>query len=523
MTTNSKFLGLLILASLCISCSKNHLRGDLVAVDSLCESHADSALLILNKQEPDYGDPPNAWYYQFLRLKANHKTAPTYLANVDTVKDIVSFFEKEDEPRVLSEAYYFAGCSYENLNDFSTALKYYQKAIDAYPPDIAPRMTGRTYMGIGNIFIKQDMLPEAIKALLQSYRYCLSSKDSVWESLVLADIAWCYGAQKKYGQAKAYYQKAVKTAEMYHDLPSLNYIYNQQASLLLDLKEYQKVEYIYRHLTDDRYTDRSVKLYILARVYQATQREEAAMKCFGELLETGSIYNRQTASKEMGEYYLSKKQPLKALPYLKEYGLLTDSINTLNAAETVARMNACYNYQAKAKEYEELKSRNQQIIIVLTVIVAVVAVISVILLEVSYKKKRRRSNGSSGQVAVRMPQKAVDKRKAVCMSDIYQTLQEAAQDATRSRTITHEEWKDLEDLIFQMYPNMKETLGTLKKMSPHQKHVSLLIKAGFSPVEISHITRKSCGAISSTRSRLYQVNFNGPATSKQWDDFILSL
>jgi hypothetical protein len=53
--------------------------------------------------------------------------------------------------------------------------------------------------------------------------------------------------------------------------------------------------------------------------------------------------------------------------------------------------------------------------------------------------------------------------------------------------------------------------------------VSLLIKARIQPKDIATLTAHSKESVASTRSRLYQKVFGRKGSSKDWDDFILSI
>jgi hypothetical protein len=60
-------------------------------------------------------------------------------------------------------------------------------------------------------------------------------------------------------------------------------------------------------------------------------------------------------------------------------------------------------------------------------------------------------------------------------------------------------------------------------MTEQDYHVSLLIKVRFLPKDIALLTAHSKESVASTRSRLYQKVFGRKGSSKDWDDFVLSL
>jgi phosphoglycolate phosphatase-like HAD superfamily hydrolase len=86
-----------------------------------------------------------------------------------------------------------------------------------------------------------------------------------------------------------------------------------------------------------------------------------------------------------------------------------------------------------------------------------------------------------------------------------------------------DDWQQLVQLIDGIYTGFTEKLYGLYKLSQQDYYVSLLIKARMQPKEIATLTAHSKESVASTRSRLYQKVFGKKGSSRQWDDFILSL
>ena len=68
-----------------------------------------------------------------------------------------------------------------------------------------------------------------------------------------------------------------------------------------------------------------------------------------------------------------------------------------------------------------------------------------------------------------------------------------------------------------------EKLYSLYNMSDQDYRVSLLIKIRIQPKDIATLTTHSKESVASTRSRLYQKVFGKKGSTKDWDDFILSI
>ena len=91
------------------------------------------------------------------------------------------------------------------------------------------------------------------------------------------------------------------------------------------------------------------------------------------------------------------------------------------------------------------------------------------------------------------------------------------------RSMTNSDWQELSDAVNTVYSGFTDKLYSLYRMSEQDYHVSLLIKVRTAPKDIAILTAHSKESIASTRSRLYQKVFGKKGSTKDWDDFILSI
>jgi hypothetical protein len=89
--------------------------------------------------------------------------------------------------------------------------------------------------------------------------------------------------------------------------------------------------------------------------------------------------------------------------------------------------------------------------------------------------------------------------------------------------MSEENWQQLAMLVDSIYTGFTEKLYSLYKLSANDYHVCLLIKVRIQPKDIALLTAHSKESVATTRSRLYQKIFGKKGTTKEWDDFILSL
>ena len=91
------------------------------------------------------------------------------------------------------------------------------------------------------------------------------------------------------------------------------------------------------------------------------------------------------------------------------------------------------------------------------------------------------------------------------------------------RSLSESDWIELAEAVDNVYNGFSEKLYSLYNMSNQDYRVSLLIKARIQPKDIATLTAHSKESIASTRSRLYQKVFGKKGSTRDWDDFILSI
>ena len=105
-------------------------------------------------------------------------------------------------------------------------------------------------------------------------------------------------------------------------------------------------------------------------------------------------------------------------------------------------------------------------------------------------------------------------------SEVYQKMKELLR---QGNNMGDHDWQQLEQLVNSVYTNFTERLYSLYNLTSQDYHVSLLIKVRIPPKDIAVLTAHSKESVATTRSRLYQKVFGKKGSSKDWDDFILSL
>ena len=109
---------------------------------------------------------------------------------------------------------------------------------------------------------------------------------------------------------------------------------------------------------------------------------------------------------------------------------------------------------------------------------------------------------------------------SIFSSAVYLRLK---QYVNEGRSMNDDDWQELSDTVNGVYSGFADKLYSLYPMSEQDYRVSLLIKVRIAPKDIAILTSHSKESVASTRSRLYQKVFGKKGTTKDWDDFVLSI
>lgn len=142
---------------------------------------------------------------------------------------------------------------------------------------------------------------------------------------------------------------------------------------------------------------------------------------------------------------------------------------------------------------------------------------SLLRLEIEEKKATLDYNN---KVAIIENEKRQQAETVIFSSEVYHRLQECLNEG---RSLGHQDWTALDELVNSIYTGFTAKLYNLYRMSEQDYHVSLLIKVRIQPKDIATLTVHSKESVASTRSRLFQKIFGKKGTTRDWDEFILSL
>ena len=554
------------------SCYGPKYRKGLTEADSIASVNPQRAMAMLDSIKHEMADAPEneQMYYRLLCIKAQDKAYIKHTSD-SAILPIVEYYETEGDKNLLSEAYYYAGSVYRDLNDAPQALEYYHKTLDITSDNKIPQK-GHLYFQVGNLLLNQALYNQAIDMYQKALRLYNIQNDSINTIYTLRNLAYTYNKAEKKDSSLVYYQKAYQLARQTKYKHVKIEVLAQMASVYIEKKNYIKAkECLSPILNKPDSIELSPDYCMALKICMNTGQYDSAHFYAKELLTVGTVYAKQTASRYLTELALKEKNYNNAEEHLKQFNKYTDSVKIITATESVNRMNSLYNYKLREKENLMLKAENAIKKLILTIVISVSFIIFVILITYVYRNRQKlerlgrlrkqlyeqseeyvRQNKEkiqeleqelkrtsdenmllierieqqradlilANQTAMRKQARNESSKNRIAATDIYKTIQDHIK---KDKVITPKEWETLDRTVNQEVNDFKDNLYSYHRISQHEYHICMLIRLALSPTEMATLLGCTTSAISKARRRLQEKFFSDNGTAKDFDNFINSL
>ncbi len=201
----------------------------LLEADSLTMTRPDSALHVLQDLAPEMEQAtlPVQRYYQLLTIKAQDKAYIPHTSD-SLILALLRYYEQGGDPRLLPEAYYYAGRITRDLGDAPQALDYFHQALDAFGKPAYQRnmkgkehstlqLQGKIHAQMGYLFRKQHLYDESMKSFEQTYRVDSIIGDTIMMIVDKRDMGNVYLVNRLYDDALLKYKESEEIARNIKD------------------------------------------------------------------------------------------------------------------------------------------------------------------------------------------------------------------------------------------------------------------------------------------------------------------
>lgn len=465
-------------------------------------------------------------YHQLLIAELNEEVMP--YRNMKVARALVEYYEKSDDIEKLLRSYVIAGDIFANCSDGPKAIEYYHKAeylIGDKNSDIKYKL----YLRLAGLLVRHNMVEEAQRYANCVGYACQAARDTL--GMIKAKMVLCDG----------YKRSKLPSIEVGHLLEALRLAdesgrtgISKNLRLRIAQAHYQAHSYHEalrqaQPLIGSLLDGEQHRLHaLLSQVYFALGQNDSAYYYAQKVMDDGNSVSKRDAHLVLSHICIQRGDRIAAEDHLNHYVELNNELNHIENSEAIAQADAFYNNQKQTEENAQLRNDNQQKQIYIILIVALLIVLLVLFVTYIQRYRRRQE-----LMALRIQQleelrvaynqtdeqEHIQTEQMVRQSEIYHRF------ATMDET-THpsdEDWQAMANVIKQAYERFMPRLLSLCRMSTHEYHVCLLLKAGFEPVRIASLTYRSKAAISTVRSRLYEKAFGKKGSAKDWDEVIRTL
>ena len=498
--------------------------------------------------------------------------------STDEIDSIVHYFEKHPSKELLPLSYYYAGRIYSDLEDAPQALDYFQKVLECEPQD---SLAALAHSQMGSLLLRQRMVTASIEHVQAAYEYDVQQADTTGMIFDLRDMGNAFRCtEDEVDSCLNYYEEALRLATEQGDALMQEELKGSIAVYLIQTDSLQAAwQLLHPLLVDINQRDASSASTLrstAAEYYLKTGNTDSACIFFEQLTESGTLYAKQEAYRQLAKHSLAKGNLQKAADLLHNYEKYTDSIAITMQAEALSQADALFNYRLREQENDQLTKTLTKTKTIATAAIGLLLLGGFTMLFFHERNKRKHIAQQLHMERMKEVQEQQYKRSLAYMEEnekkmkeLEEQMEKAGQENTQLRKtiqklkyanelasiqmqehqqadkqvkssaiyqriqirlnnkesigMNDEIWKELEEVVEQAYSGFLKRIEDLCPLNWQERNLCLLLKAGFSPSNIAILTAHSKQSISSTRSRLYERTFLEKGTSSQWDEFIQSI
>lgn len=524
------FASLLAFAALWLIAACHPTDERLLRIDSMLNAEGDSAacadpspLAAIDSINPSELTEANRQLYNLLAIKARDKAYIRHTSD-SVIAPMLAWFSTHSTGR-YAEALYYAGRVYSDLGDHSTALRCYDDALDALPSGGSDGLRLRINSQTGRLLNELRLYSQALPYLQESMRLADSADDPMiaYDYLLLGEV---YKNLKEYDKAEANFTKAIEAAKDLTD-EDIATMQGCIAALKYEQKKYDEalalIESVLHRVGEVGNTREYFVSYKTDIFFKLNELDSAYRYSLMNKISTNKSYRiaayRRLLSQELRQY-----SPIDSiLVYNERYLQALEANYNEHDAQAAIVQNSMYNYSLHERRSQKLLSEKRVLATWLSSAVTLVMLLIVMVLIMRQHNARKIASLQKSLAALeallqnrRLPPVAESSSITTLRASIQAKLTEAAkapmprlpedllnspgylfiQKHLASATpipAYSPDWVAIAESITLSYPSFFENLSKLSsgKMKEEDKHLAMLIKMQFTPMQTTILMARS--------------------------------
>ena len=538
----------LCLLAVCSCGSGSKMDAQWQQINRLCDSIPEEAIGMLDTINQENLSERDLSRWRLLWIKSRDKAYVNHTSDT-LILDVVDYYDRHRMEGLYPEALYYGGRVYSDLGDLPTALEFFQKSLDEIPDDdFNLRFKGTVLDQTGRLLHTLHLDSAAIEYLERSLYINSKFKDKYhYNAFTHGLIASSLRRLNKPKEARKHMDEAVKSSTNLNESDQQT-ILSEYADMLYKEDKIDSALLIIRPLP---YSVDSITLPfclgLAAEIYKEAGILDTAYRYARQLIKLSHPSNKKAGyrvifSDEIRRY-VDNDTLLRLIP---EYKQVVEDYLNVRQAEEVLIQNTRYNYSVHVKKLQatelQLRSLKETIWFICGGTVSILLAAVSIMFWRKYHKSRRDSQVLEGIILSerlkREPEQLISNlnketnlnsetiiptQKSKVLEEIRQERKEnpinVVEDSLKASALYMDlkekadnkkvmgkdvTWRMIEDLIESVSPGFDSRLSILTEgyITPAERNVALLMKCGFSQIQIASLMAKSESTISAQRTSL---------------------
>lgn len=456
------------------------------------------------------------------------------------------------------------------------ALNAFHHAVRLHKANGEHILLGEAYDRMGNLFMDQQLLDEALEMKQKALYYYQLRQDTVRSSYLHRDLGRIYIARHDTVRAMENFERAYRLIVKAGTPHQANDIAGEVGCFYRRYANHEQGKYLLLVVAP-----RTPEVMLgLGAVYKEMGMPDSALNHWHRTMELGDSYHRRSASKELMQLYRELGREAEAEEYENCYRWLEDSLRSVVSPDTIARAHLLLSYQSAEMENRLLEWKNRTYrmwMYLLLSLLLVGAMFTMVYLQWQRNRKRRaieqerylrilqekryeeslasirrneaklkeleeklseatdREDSLTRQLLLSQKEllEATNRKNIASMtarecqeqvfrqSDIYIRFHRAVHDGCR---LSAEDWQELQEALDDTYSRFTTRLYELcPQLTPQEMQICFLTKISMSNKNMAQLMACQPSTVSHARKRLCRKLTGVEGTAERFDQFIADL
>lgn len=573
---------LLLVLFVAVSCTQDPYPPSLVEAERMIVYNPQKAVVFLRRMQKqiDSETKRNRMYYYLLCVKANDKAVITH-DREDSLRimQVVDYYKTGIKSPLLSEAYFYAGSVYRDLNNGPKALDCFLNAEKNLSKDASNEYKATLYGQMGSIYDYQELKNEAKQAYLKALQCDLKTtiiKNQVATLLVVSDI---YLGEGKRDSCLFYLNEAYNKAKIAKLPIYMNEVLVQKANFYFTQNKnkmaFETLSLV--HTDGVRPESRSNYYYIKSNLFFNNKKINEAINYARLSFKYGNVWEKRDASLLLSKIYNQQKNYREAQKQLDISVCYISLANKKTVIEASSKIDALYNIRNEEQKIIQLKT--QRFYICMAFIISLVIIIFISYLFDNYRRKikerirdieyrqkkligelvdkskitinknqekiqgidyaiKELNDESDGIIQLTAKKQTLEsdnreqidilntrqqRLEALMNSDLLKEIVKSVAEKKDVHFLKEKDWENIESIFSFCFPNFIHEIKAHSNASTQDIQICILFKLGFSSIETSLILHKERQSITMAKKRLFKKIFKRDGTAKQLEAYLSSL